>query len=268
MHHVHNLVLAHDAHGNAQDGTGEKDPEEELGKSHQRHADDLSEHELGSLHGGDQHFHYAGALLFDDRAHDHAAEQGDEHIDSHAQNHAQDHVDAAFGDALLAGLVNGVAAQFYVGFDPGHNLFQVGNAALFDAAGLNGVVDAVLDHGAGIHAEGLLAKALGLHGKGLGIQLGDAQENVQAGSLEIGLKAVYARIPKVYVVRDVVVFQIRQHNAAAVYNAHGLGVFLGTEHNEGRQEAHGRKEQRSQERNEEEALLLYLIEVLPRDDNT
>ena len=66
---------------------------------------------------------------------------------------------------------------------------------------------------------------------------------------------------------DLVVLQKRQHNAGAVHYAHALGLFLGTHHNHGRQDADGREQDRSQESNEEEALFLNLVKILALDND-
>ena len=65
--------------------------------------------------------------------------------------------------------------------------------------------------------------------------------------------------------RYIVVFQVREHNAAAVYHAHILCFFLGTHHNDGRKDADACKKDRGKECDKEEALLLYLVKVFTLD---
>ena len=267
--HAHDLVLAHDAHGNAQEHARKQYPEQELREGHQGHADDLAKHQFGSLDGRHEDLHHTGALFFDHGAHDHAGEEGDEHIDGHTQNHGQGHVDAALGNALVAALVNGVTAQMHVGLDARHDFFQVLDAVTLDAIGLHGIVDAVFDHLPGIHAEGLLGVAVGLDGPGHGVQFGDAQEHVHARRAEVRLDGVGVCIgPQVLEDGDIVVREVRQHDAGTVDDTYLLGLLLGAQHNQGRQDGNARKEHRGQESDEKEALFLNLVKILALDNNS
>ena len=65
--------------------------------------------------------------------------------------------------------------------------------------------------------------------------------------------------------RYIVVFQVREHNAAAVNDSHLLGLFLGAHHNDGRKDADACKKDRGKECDKEETLLLYLVKVFTLD---
>ena len=248
---------------------GEHYPQQELREGHQRYADDFPEHEFTGLDGAHKDLHHTGALLFNDGTHDHAGEQGDEHIDGNAQDHGETHVDAAFGDALLTAFVNGIAMELYIGLHARHDLLQILNTIGFNTVRLHRVIDPTFDHGTGIHAQGLLAVAVGRYGPSQGVQFGDGEEHVHAGCTEIGLDGLRGGIgAQILEKGHVIALQIRQDNAGAVYDAHLLGLFLGVHHDDGGKDADGRKENGGQERDKEETLLLYLVKVFTLDNDS
>ena len=159
--------------------------------------------------------------------------------------------------------------QLYVGLDAGHNLFQVLDAVALYAVGLNGVVDTAFNHRAGIHTQGLLAVAVGRNGTGLGVQFGHGEEDIHTGRGEVGLDGLRRGVDtQIHELGNVVVREVREHDAGAVNYAHLLGFFLGAHHNEGRKDADGRKENGGQESNEKETLLLDLIQVFTLNNNS
>ena len=158
--------------------------------------------------------------------------------------------------------------QLYVGLDPGHNLFQVLNTVALNAVSLNGVVDAAFNHRAGIHTQRFLGVAVCRNGAGLGVQLGDGEEDIHAGRSKIGLDGLRRSLrAQIYELGHVIIREERQHNAAAVNHAHLLGFFLGAHHNERRNDANACKQNRGQESNEKETLLLNLIQVFTLNNN-
>ena len=120
---VHHL-RGDDSHSGAKEHDGEDDPEEELGKSHECHANYLSEHKFSSFHAANQHFHYLARLFFHDSGHNHTSEHSDEQKDEYAKHHREYGVHAAFADFLVTFFIQHEGAYRDVGLHAIHYLFQ------------------------------------------------------------------------------------------------------------------------------------------------
>ena len=103
--------------------------------------------------------------------------------------------------------------ELHVGLDPGHDFLQVLYAVGFYTICFHGIVNAVLYHGAGIHAKRLLRVAVCGDGTILRVQFRDTQQNVYPVFLEVGLDHLRVYVFKEDILSDFVILQIWSNKA-------------------------------------------------------